>query len=42
MGNKINSRAYSDNVTFSDGARRDLGEIFKNKPTLLVFLRHFG
>lgn len=29
-------------VTFSDGVERRLSELWKKRPLLLVFLRHFG
>jgi hypothetical protein len=29
-------------VTLSDGTAVDLKEFWKNKPLVLVFLRHFG
>jgi hypothetical protein len=35
-------KAVDARVTFSDGTLSSLSELWKKRPLLLVFLRHFG
>jgi len=35
-------KAVDVQVTFSDGTDHRLSELWKKRPLLLVFLRHFG
>ncbi|MDH3956219.1 MAG: hypothetical protein OET81_05980 [Desulfobacteraceae bacterium] len=39
---KTYQKAVNAEVTFSDGTNRRLSELWKKRPLLLVFLRHFG
>jgi hypothetical protein len=36
------AKAPEMQVTLADGSRRQLGEFWKERPLVLVFLRHFG
>jgi hypothetical protein len=40
--NDIRKKAPDAGVTISDGTTHNLRDFWKEKPLLLVFLRHFG
>jgi hypothetical protein len=37
-----NEKAVSNRVLLSDGSQKTLKSFWKDKPVILVFLRHFG
>jgi hypothetical protein len=39
---ETNEKATSMQVLLSDGATRQLSDLWKENPLVLVFLRHFG
>jgi hypothetical protein len=40
--NESSRKATDADIIFSDGSAHRLSELWKERPLLLVFLRHFG